>query len=76
MTPEEKQAAKDALHQKVAEHREKTFDYWLHLFREGPEHWPHCGYSKGAEDMLKKLVATYEKESMKLMAPLDRGDFD
>lgn len=36
----------------------------------------HSGYSKGADDMLARLLAAYESKCKKLMAPFDRGDYD
>lgn len=76
MTPEEKAAAKAKLKLDVDKLREDTLSYWTMLFRSDEEFRKHCGYSKGADDMIKKLNADYEKKFNKLMEAFDRGDFD
>lgn len=73
MTPAEKEAAKAALLDKYQQHQIDTFRY---LFRSTEEQRKHSGYSKGPEDMIQRLVKTYQDESMKMMKPFDRGDFD
>jgi hypothetical protein len=76
MIPTEKQEAKDKLRQTVLQLDQDTLRYWLMLFRGDETLRKHSGYSKGADDMLSKLVKAYESKHAKLMAPFDRGDYD
>jgi hypothetical protein len=76
MTPDEKRKANEDLRQALQRLEHDTFRYWLILFRADETLRKHSGYSKGADDMLVKLVKAYEQKFNKLMAPSDRGDYD
>ena len=76
LTAEQKEAAKLELRTQLTAKKLDTFDYWLELFRMDEQGRKNCGYSKGADDMLEKLVKVYLKEINIMMKPLDRGDFD
>lgn len=76
LTQEEKASAKEELRLAVMKLQQDTLGYWLTLFRADETQRKHSGYSKGADDMLQKLVAAYEKKFEALMKPFDRGDYD
>lgn len=76
LTKEQKEAAKLELRTKLTAHKLDTFDHWLTLMEYDENMRKACGYSKGTDDMLQKLVKTYRKESSAMMKPFDRGDFD
>lgn len=76
MSKEEKEARKDVLRMTIKEKKLQSFDHWIHLFEMDDTMRRHCGYSKGADDMVKKLAKQWRDEERKLMAPFDRGDYD
>ncbi len=76
LTEQAKVAAKENLRQKLNELNADTISFWRNLFTGTEEFRKACGYSQGADDMLKKLVAAYDRKHATLMAPFDRGDFD
>lgn len=76
LTLEAKEHAKEVLRQQLNTLKIETFERWRYLM-EADEHIRKCsGYSKGTDDMLKKLTKEYQKAHDALLKPFDRGDYD
>jgi len=76
MSKEEKEARLAVLRMTITEKKLELFAHWIHLFEADETFRKHCGYSKGADDMVKKLAKSWRDTESKLMAPFDRGDYD